>query len=160
MKKLLIPILVLGIAGMASAGLIFTMNEDVLTIEGEDVFGFLLEIKLVDVGADMGTLQLDTSNITFPTPFDLPGRVQNIRPDGLYYELMVSNIFGGPESGVMVDGITWTGQGVADLVVIFPYSGLAIWPGHPVGELYRYHIPEPASMVLLGLGTLLVRRRR
>ncbi|MBN1124270.1 MAG: PEP-CTERM sorting domain-containing protein [Sedimentisphaerales bacterium] len=151
MEKLIILILVLGIAGMASAGLIFTMEEDVLTIEGEDVFGILLSVELVDVGADMGTLQLDTSNITFPTPFDLPGNIQT--PDGLYYELTIINFFG-TESGVIVDGITWTGQGVADLVVSY------LRPFEPDGEIFRYHIPEPTSMVLLGLGGLVLRSIR
>ncbi|MBN1124272.1 MAG: PEP-CTERM sorting domain-containing protein [Sedimentisphaerales bacterium] len=163
MKRLAILTMVLSMMGISSAGLIFTMEEDVLTIEGENVFGFLLSIELVDVGADMGTLQLYIPEPIrlFPTEFDLPGKTQHCTPDGLYCEVTQSNIFGPPRSGAMLEGITWTGQGVADLVVSALPGGNR-WDGEvqPAGELYRYHIPEPASMVLLGLGALLVRRCR
>ncbi|MBN1124946.1 MAG: PEP-CTERM sorting domain-containing protein [Sedimentisphaerales bacterium] len=156
MKKLLVLALVLGVTGLSSAGLMFTVEDSSITIDGENVFGLLLSAELV---VESGDLALDLSGVEFPTGFDLPGKKQN--EAGNYAELTISNIFGAPKTGPMVTGISWTGTGVGDLI-ISAVGGGNTWDGEaqPNGQLFAHHIPEPMTLGLLGLGALFLRRRK
>ncbi len=188
MKKLLILMLVLGMASLAHAvpvpagSLIFTLNgepqpEEIVLVPCQSVeldleladghniggagFGYFLSYELTDT-----TAELLWEGTVFPTDMDLPGKYQN--ESARYGEITQSQIFNpampGPTvlmKGLMLHCLEQPSE--LDLVIsvlgVTMIDGLEIDQG-VVHTLHIRQIPEPMTIALLGLGSLFLMRRR
>lgn len=160
MKKLLVLMLVLGMASLASAGLVLTNNGvdagdeigiDVLGELGVDddrasIDGFEFELSITD-----GTL--DTSGLTFPeswmfAPYRKGETASSVDVTG-------GDFF--PKTGplTLMNGILANAKVGSIITITSTASANA-------GEVYDSAIvtPEPMSLALLGLGGLFLRRRK
>lgn len=178
MKKLLSILLVLSLSVVANAGLldisvngelapdeITLMPSDVITIDvmisQGTITGYVLALELSNPQAEM-----DSAEITFPTLFDFPGTLAAGRPD--YIEVTGSQFFGAPVPGpaVLIDNIllhcTEPTDVVLDLIALdgTTINGEVVQGGTVLDSLIIHQIPEPMTLTLLGLGGLLLRRRK
>jgi hypothetical protein len=179
MKKLLVVMLVLGMASMANAALLISVNgtidppdtsitispsdELVIDIWGDGQTGaghFYMGLLLA--GAEQGSLDID--NVTILYPGNTKFVVWDSNPDvadflGIampYVDIELNDI---PDQlplgpGVMVDGIIFHCEHPSDVTI-----GLWNIDGELM-DMQVIHQPEPMTIVLLGLGGLLLRRRK
>ena len=161
MKKILVLMLVLGIASMATAGLTVTQEAGTLTIENDTVYTssptgqFQAQLVIDQPGSLAGTYSFG------PAASAIAGYVAM-----LYNSLPASTFgLGGPElvdwSFMVVTDGTVALLGVGD-VLTYDLTG-----GPVSGALYddssnliTTFVPEPMTMGLLGLGALFLRRRK
>ena len=177
MKKLLVLALVLGIASLAPASIEITvdglapvdseislMPSDNLTLQisgatveaGETIYWMMV------VNPEFGTLNGGEA---------VAGGLSSIFP--YYYTDMFLGYAGLTGSavsgssadsgiiaqGVLVDNITFHCEALGDAVVQLLYSGDTIsW--EVVDTAIIHQVPEPATMALLGLGALVLRRKK
>ena len=183
MKKLVVFIMFLGLASTAHAvlytgGLDFTLNGETQPAEiwlepsqsvklglelldGHDILGYTLDYVLSNE-----TAELLAGGIEFPTVFSFPGSAvvggaQNVTitaaqflvpavegPSVLMTELYIHCL--GP-GDVLLEIIAQAGTTI---------NGEAIDPGTVIHALTIHQVPEPATTALLGLGGLLLRRKK
>ncbi len=162
MKKFLALFLVLGLATVANAAIVPTINGNPVVIAPDTVtqivpgtLGLLADAPVkgyvVGLKVTSGDVTLDASGITFPTAFDFAGKTQ----DDPAYALRVtaSQFFSPAVAGQLVDNVTLSGTGTIE---VWNLLGGA----EKMGTLEVTQVPEPITMALLGLGGLGVLRRR
>ena len=175
MKKVLVLALVMGIASVASAGLeVSVADADLLVGESTTVSISLTgasNIKKYLLGIDLSDAtkaELSWDGVTFPlTGFDLAPKTQNTSAaDG---EITASNLFSpaisvGDPQGVMANlTLTCLAEGNVDVILSVVGSTEIDGTTQTIEEVDRvtvYQTPEPATMALLGLGALVLRRKK
>jgi len=164
MKKLLVLMLVFGVSSLASAGLILTANgADVDVVDAQSV-AVTVESTAgitgfwITIGVEGGTL---SGVPNYPetwmfAPF-------TVAQDNVSVEVTGGDFF--PKAGPLrvLDGITVTrtaDQAVVTLVAAGPTNiAEGVFDAGEVFDSFTI-VPEPMSMVLLGLGGLFLRRRK
>jgi hypothetical protein len=147
MKKLLVLLLLMGVGGAASAGLIVTVDSASSTISiGCDtpVPGYEYFVETLS-----DTIQLDGAGVSFGFHWDFDNIVTTDSPT--LWRGGASQFLGAPQGpGIMVSGLRYTGAG-----------WIRVTDGVNTGfEPVEVFVPEPVSIMLLGLGGLFLRRRK
>ncbi len=171
MKKVLVLALVLGVVSLANASLdLATVNgvdysvdtaSQTVTISGENVIGFFM-VLVPDAGTLFWQQELGPGDppriMIYPPdpypPIDYPGAIivsgSTGTATGVDGPFMAFTYSGGTTEVTILDEIEW---GLGDAVIYFEgdiSTALAD---------YTITIPEPATLALLGLGGLLLRRK-
>lgn len=182
MKKLLILMLVLGLASVANASLIFTIDGveqppeitldvseavslDLHLTAGENMLGYDIQYILSNNQAELITTgAYGYPAMTLPAPFDLLGYVAYSDPQNV--RITASQFLGLPLEGpadLMLDMVLHCLE-PTDVVLTVEVMGTTDLNGEPltgvIHTLTIHQIPEPATVLLLGLGGLLLRRRK
>ena len=157
MKKLLVLSLVLGIASLASAGFSIVVDTDAGTVTANgtadaDIYLLLTSDAGVTGGA-LGAAAPSLSGDVGMSAADFAAAVgMSIDGDGLAY-VIASSAGEVYDTGDYLSGAYGTGATVANLYYFSEITG-----GN--GLLDSVVIPEPATMALLGLGALVLRRKK
>jgi len=182
MKKLLVVMLVLGMASTANAMLWISVDgtvdppdtsielmpseEVVIDIwgDGSELPGlFYLGISTTSTGA--GSLDLANATNLYPGN-DIWGPSWTDNQDvadflGVYNPFVTTSLSDNsleppPLTGTLVDGIIFHCEGLGDVTItLFDGGGVAL-----DSQVIHQVIPEPMTVALLGLGGLLLRRRK
>ena len=171
MKKFLVLTLVLGVASLASAGVLTAGLEyevdtvaKTITITGTDLVGFSFGVLQADAGAVSG---IDTGLFT-------TGGTGSAAEDlGLDYAYGVGALVGASGSDTSGNGITGVAftlgyDAGATTITILPEdqwglgdASASFKDGSSVDLTgFVMNIPEPATLALLGLGALVLRRKK
>ena len=144
MKKLLVLMLVLGLASLANAGLVVSFDASEISVGIEEtVTGYEITVEVIS-----GDLALDGSAVTYDYTWDFDNLVSTDTPD--LFRVSASQFLSAAQGpGTLFSGLAYTGAGTAVFTDLYNQSA-------PVSVL----IPEPMTMVLLGLGGLFLRRRK
>ena len=180
MKKILVLMLVLCMASLANAHLIFTVNgeeqgpaidppllySDTIELDlelsaGETINGYQLMYTLSNAQAEFLS-----SGIAFPWASDFPGKINGEGPG--WIEITAGNMFN-PSAGPLdlMNGLIVHCLEATDVILTVTVSGDTIIDGETIANGTIVHellipqiIPEPMTIALLGLGGLLLRRRK
>jgi hypothetical protein len=161
MKKLLVLMLVLGMASLANAGpvasidkLVIGINEDaVITLDAVADAGLQDYLSYIDVMGAAGGFSLATANGAalgdlgmIVGPYDIDG--------GVEIEITRAMSTGTAPYGTLAT-VTFTGlaEGLYD-VVLYDWRDESIVSSQTITVT-----PEPATLAILGLGALLLRRK-
>ena len=143
MKKFVVLVLVLGMASLASAGLIVTDTGTIAIDVDVDVLGYEITVEVTD-----GDVALDGSGVGFGMNWDFDNLPSSDTPN--LYRVSASQFMGAAQQGNILSGLAYTGVGT--ILVTDLYNANF----EPVSA----NVPEPMTMVLLGLGGLFLRRRK
>ena len=145
MKKLLVLSLVLGIASLATAGLVVTdSGTDINVGIDQSVLGyeFIIEVTAGDV-------TLDSSGVTYGFTWDFDNNPVVDTPT--LFRVGGSQFMSAAQgTGDFVLGLGY--EGVGEITISDAYN--------PNFEAVVLQVPEPATMALLGLGALVLRRKK
>ncbi len=162
MKKLLVLMLVLVCAGWASAGLSLEVVDNQVAIN-LDAGSLGLMSYVLEVGIDAGTFDSGAADIN-PSGhvWMLAPRVDDDLPQ--LFSVLAADIFMCGCTGLAAPAQVLTGLTVKDATnyTVTLTSKDATWADttNSLGVLDTVTVPEPMSMVLLGLGGLLLRCRK
>jgi hypothetical protein len=182
MKKLLVVVLVLGMASVASADLIFTLNgdpqpaeitirpSDLITLDlhlatGENILQYQLMYELSNEQAEFlidGTV--------FPWASLAAGKINAYDDTDNYIswvEIAASNLFSAVAGPLdLMDGLVIHCLDTTDVILTVYVSENTVINGETIPidtvmhTLVIHQIPEPMTVALLGLGGLFLLRRR
>jgi hypothetical protein len=190
MKKLLVLALVLGIASLAPAALQLAVGGNVDPVDSEitlapseelvlGIDGVLAEPAgaywIVAVNVAVGTVNGDAATTVGGLSRVNVGDYAYNTNYLLYYAGLASDFYGnsalsavsgglgdlGALSGMVVDGIVFHCEALGDAVVQLYTSatgGAGTWELED--SVVIHQVPEPATMALLGLGALVLRRKK
>ena len=166
MKKMLILMLVLGFASTASASLVL-LSVDGATAAGDTVQileGATITLSVISDGPDPWLMEVSTlvsgATLGLPTATAAAGGMADYADysDATMwdYELATGGVISLPTAGVQ-----WT----MDLTAVAPRDSqftvdLGEYGAAPADSILFEVIPEPVSILLLGLGGLFLRRRK
>jgi len=182
MKKLLVLSLVLGIASLATAGLSLGSNYDgettlaasdtVLLNVSLDATAIFFESHNYVVVADTSaaTISGGTAAVIAAVVNKADGpTAQNADvmlpegEEGMFYIFANTGAPAGvPQGTVLISDILFHCEGNGDVLVKLyeVTSGVPTTEANLVGSLLIHQVPEPATMALLGLGALVLRRKK
>jgi hypothetical protein len=128
---------------------------------GENCFGYTLDFVLENANA-----HFDSNGIAFPTVFDMAGAATIQQPQ--YIRTTASQLFNPAKEGpaVLINGIMLHCDVIGDVLLELvagpgtTIDGVTVADGTVLDELLIHQIPEPMTIALLGLGGLLLRRRK
>ena len=181
MKKLLVLLMVLGMTSFAGADLIFTINgepqPDTIYLQPSETVELDLElaqgetVQCYQVTYELSNEQAEflTSGTVFPWGSLAPGKIN--AQDGTapvsWVEIAADNLFSGsPGPLVLMQGLILHCTDPTPVVMTVTVSERTIIDGQeiPIGTVLHtleiIQVPEPMTIALLGLGGLLLRRRR
>ena len=178
MKKLLVIIMVLGMATATNAGLKISVN-DVVDPQGDIVLNSSDTVK-IDVWSDGQDIGDSPIYLAFagPASIDLSGAINAVNPTSppfvtppdWYPEDMAGNVFidvvivavpvPNLPAGVIADGIVMHCDGLEDVLITLFRDARDIGGELLVMDTQIIHQPEPITIALLGLGGLFLRRRK
>lgn len=144
MKKLLVLMLVLATGGLASAGLMVDYDASTISVGiDQAVKGYEFIIDVLD-----GDLVLDSSAVAygFTWEFDNIALVDT----GAQWRGGGSQLFGAAQGPGTFLTLGYTGAGTISVSDAY----------NPGFEAVTMYVPEPVSLMLLGLGGLFLRRRK
>ena len=169
MKKLLVLTLILGIASLASAGYTVAYDGAKVTVSGTDVLG-------IDHGVGMVGGALPSAEASYTVDPTLDAEI-TAEPDwfladgatAVYYGTIYTGGFtvltwgdavvdpydDGPWFSFALSGYVAGTEASHDLQIDMINSNAEV-----VGNTLFLSVPEPATMALLGLGSLLLRRKK
>jgi hypothetical protein len=163
MKKLLVLMLVVGMGSLASAGYILEQTaDDVATITGDGEMGAYAIVLSGPGTADVvlnyaGDMSARTEYIDVPDMVAMLAMITGVSSDDMTSALLMEYVDGPDDQGNTIApmGLVTTITGTA-----FPVTVSLVNAGtlEFVGQVTL--VPEPVSMILLGLGGLFLRRRK
>jgi hypothetical protein len=176
MKKLLIFMLVLGIVSTANATISLQIDGNSAPSTYDLPVGERVKIDVYSDGTDAwgGYIVLDDAfqvsyhpdeALDANTTYAAAGSLGNNQPYdelawGYGYELTTATITGDISSGVQ-HSVEYLGVKVGDKAAVVLYDNDVGWGiGEQMGMMEITVIPEPMTVLLLGLGGLFLRRRR
>lgn len=180
MKKVLVLLLVLGMASAASAALQISLNGDPEPVDSE-LWLLEGETALLDIWTDAdlqmfagGSWQLvvgtDVGSIVpgavleyggYGTPPQTVDAAAVISPAGMEGIWGIYSAFAGADAGtVLYDQILFTCEGEGDAIIQLWDAPDGAAPTTMHDQIIIHQIPEPATICLLGLGGLALLRRR
>jgi hypothetical protein len=181
MKKILVVLLVLGLATASQAGLVISVNGDAQITEvtlkpsesitlgistvTDTITGYVIDFKVAT-----GDAELVTTGMTFPATFDFASGISG-NPTLKQVSLSGSQFFGAPLAApqTIMQGLVLHCLGedpagaVTTLQVLITGTTIVGTETLPLGVLKTiiiHQIPEPMTMMLLGLGSLFLVRRK
>jgi len=153
MKKLLSLVLVLGLASLASAGLSFVKTSDVsATLSSDNTLPYNVYLIVEQTG---NAYQIDFTSAGNPAGTSEVGAVEEYG-DGFDWILLTIASLDPARPLLAGEQLIFTiaDPAIPTIVQIYNSEG-----DTPLSEAITLGIPEPASLALLGLGGLLLRRK-
>jgi hypothetical protein len=175
MKKLLVVMLVLAMAGMANAAMELTLSATTVEIGGTIDVTITAPVQITEGGYYIGILDSSAGDATFdldypvvidylgtPTTINLeedPDIMTDICEDGIrqwYISMSITDTVAptDPVKDTLFSHVRLTGV-TAGLVTIALFN-----QDYVAGNTYDIMVPEPITIGLLGLGGLFLRRRK
>lgn len=162
MKKLLVLMLVLAMGGLARAGLSLEVTDNQISILLDEGSANLISYDL-KISVDAGLLDTSAVNIN-PSgkTWMAAAKIDSQAEQWLRITAADIQMFGG--TGLAAPNAILTGLGVVGAqqytVTLWSFDAASADGSNVVGELASVFVPEPMSMLLLGLGGLFLRRRK
>lgn len=167
MKKVLALVMVLGMAGLASAGLQITVNS---TVAGDQITVLTGTQLMIGIGNEQGADQYNAAlilsgmgqwgeaKLNRPLPLADGWVAYGFQPDfggDVMYGFFAQPVTDKLPAGIIGE-VAYTCTGVGQATIVLTDGDL-----NPIGSLtINQIVPEPMTLSLLGLGALVLRRKK